>query len=248
MLKKILALSIFAAVTVTFRLDFSSRADTYPSAEFTFARLIYSGGSWRRGSNWAVDYPKADRQFLYALRKLTDFEFIHPENKSVTILSPEIYEHPFVYAVEVGHMHLSDAEVVQLREYLLRGGFLVVDDFHGEYEWRQFYSQIKRVFPEYEPRDLPPSHPVFHCYFNIEELYQVPGIQYLYSGRTWEKGGYEARYMGIENDEGRLMVMINYNVDLGDAWEWAEVEAYPRRYANLAFQLGTNYIIYAMTH
>lgn len=154
----------------------------------------------------------------------------------------------FLYAVEVGNMTLSELEVNHLREYLLRGGFLVVDDFHGSYEWNHFYRQIKKVFPEYEPIDLPLSHPIFHCYYDIDQLIQIPGLQYVYSGSTSEKGGYKARYMGIQDENGRLMVMINHNVDLGDAWEWAEVEVYPRRYANLAFQLGINYIVYAMTH
>lgn len=215
--------------------------------DFTFLRLVYPGGGWR-GSSWATDYPKADLQFLYAVRKLTDFQFIRSQNKALPILSDELFNYPFAYAVEVGHMRLSDVEAARLREYLLRGGFLVVDDFHGEYEWKQFYSQMKKVFPEYEPEELPLDHPIFHCYFDIEKLIQVPGIQYLYSGRTWEKGGRQARYMGIHDDRGRLMVVINYNVDFGDAWEWAEVEEYPREYANLAFQLGVNYIVYSMTH
>lgn len=221
--------------------DFGSEPD------FTFVRLMYSGGG-RWGSTWAVDYPKADIQLLWAVRKLTDFSFVQPEHKALPIMADELFEYPFLYAVEVGYMRLSDDEAARLREYLLRGGFLLVDDFHGEYEWQSFYSQIKKVLPEYEPEILALSHPVFNCYFEIEELFQVPGLQYVYSGRTWEKGGYQARYMGIHDDNGRLMVMINHNVDLGDAWEWAEVEVYPRRFANLAFQLAVNYMVYAMTH
>lgn len=215
--------------------------------EFTFARLIYSGGDWLR-SNWAVDYPKADKQFLQALRSATDFSFVNEENVTVAVDSPQLFDYPFVYAVEVGYMNLSKADAFNLREYLLRGGFLVVDDFHGEYEWNHFENQMRKVLPEFQIEDLPISHPIFHCYFDIEELFQVPGLQFVYSGRTWEKGGFEAHFRGIRNDQGRLMVMINHNVDLGDAWEWAEQEAYPRHYANLAFQLGINYIIYSMTH
>jgi len=218
-----------------------------PEGEFTFVRLIYSGGNWR-GSNWATDYPKADIQFLYAVRKLTDFTFVSSENKALPIMAEELFEYPFLYAVEVGYMALSDEEVLRLREYLLRGGFLVVDDFHGQFEWQRFYAQIKRVLPEYEPEELQPSHPIFHCHFDIEETFQVPGLQFVYTGRTWEKGGFEPRYMGIHDENGRLMVMINHNVDFGDAWEWAEQEVYPRKFANLAFQLGVNYIIYSMTH
>ena len=215
--------------------------------EFNFLRLIYSSSGWGR-SMWSTDYPKADLQFLYGLRKLVDFTFVGAENKALPIMDPRLFDYPFAYAVEVGNMHLSQEEADRLREYLLRGGFLVVDDFHGPYEYRNFYNQIRKVFPEYEPFELTVDHPIFHCYYSIDELIQVPGLQYVQSGLTWEKGGYEAHYMGIQNDQGRLMVMINHNVDLGDAWEWAEREEYPREYANLAFQLGINYIIYAMTH
>jgi hypothetical protein len=227
--------------------DDQTRSRDPDSTEFTFLRLVYSGNDWT-GASWAIDYPKADRQFIYGLGKLTDFGFVSPQHRALTILDPELFRYPFAYAVEVGQMRLSDQEAGQLREYLLRGGFLVVDDFHGEYEWQNFYSQMKKVFPEFEPVDLPLNHPIFHCYYDIRELFQVPGLQFVYSGRTWEKGGYEAHYRGIQDDTGRLMVMINHNVDLGDAWEWAEVDVYPREYANLAFQLGINYIIYSMTH
>ena len=227
--------------------DDRPRSGDPDATEFTFLRLVYSGNGWM-GTSWAIDYPKADLQFIYGLGKLTDFGFVNPQQKALPIMDPDLFSYPFVYAVEVGNMRLSDREAQQLREYLLRGGFLVVDDFHGRYEWQNFYSQIKKVFPEYEPIDLPLSHPIFHCYYDIRELIQVPGLQFVYSGRTWEKGGYQAHYRGIQDDTGRLMVMINHNVDLGDAWEWAEVDEYPREYANLAFQLGINYIIYSMTH
>lgn len=250
-MSKRMVLLFILLTSLAARVDVTHRQGQGQGPEFTFLRLIYSDFgsdfSWRRAS-WATDYPKADIQFLYGLQRFSDFAFINPDHKALFIADPELFNYPFVYAVEVGYMQLSDQEAARLREYLLRGGFLVVDDFHGSYEWDNFYRQIKKVLPEYEPADLPLSHPIFHCYYDIPKLIQIPGIQYLYSGRTWEKGGYQARYMGIQDQQGRLLVMINYNVDLGDAWEWAEVEAYPREYATLAFQLGINYIIYAMTH
>lgn len=232
----------------TYASDTLNRGGQEEGHEFVFARLIYSGGGWGRRSSWSVDFPKADQQFLYVLRKLHDFNFIHPQGRALRITDPEIFRFPFLYAVEVGHMSLTPQETEALREYLLRGGFLVVDDFHGTWEWRNFYREMKKVFPEYEPRPLTVEHPIFHCYYSIDRLIQVPGLQYLYSGSTSEKGGREARYMGIEDDSGRLMVMINHNVDLGDAWEWAEVDEYPRPFAEMAIKLGTNYIIYSMTH
>lgn len=229
------------------RIDGSGQSSKRDRPEFTFLRLIYSGRGWG-GSNWATDYPKADLQFLEGLRKLSDLGFVGSQHRALSVTDPELFSYPFLYAVEVGSMRLSQKEAAHLREYLLRGGFLVVDDFHGSQEWENFYRQIKKVFPEYEAVDLPVSHPIFHCYYDIDELIQIPGLQYLYTGRTWEKRGYRPRYMGIQDENGRLLMMINHNVDLGDAWEWAEVEAYPRKYATLAFQLGINYIIYAMTH
>ncbi len=251
MVRKILSFTVIVAVSLLLFLpastDWGEPDGKKRLPDFTFLRLIYSGEGWR-GWGWATDYPKADQQFLYGLQKLSDFTFVSSEHKALPIVGTEVFEYPFLYAVEVGNMTLSELEVTHLREYLLRGGFLVVDDFHGSYEWNHFYRQIKKVFPEYEPTDLPLSHPIFHCYYDIDRLIQIPGLQYVYSGRTWEKGGYKARYMGIQDEDGRLMVMINHNVDLGDAWEWAEVEVYPRHYATLAFQLGINYIVYAMTH
>lgn len=244
---RLLSISLILSSLVE-AVDSNDRKRERRQPEFTFLRLVYSGSDWRRYPSWAVDYPKADDQFVYALRKLVDFNFVNSQHKALPILAAELFEYPFVYAVEVGHMRLSDQEAGRLREYLLRGGFLVVDDFHGAYEWQSFYRQIKKVFPEFEPFDLPLEHPIFHCYYDIQQLIQVPGLQYVYSGRTWEKGGVQPHYMGIEDETGRLMVMINRNVDLGDAWEWAEREVYPREFARLAFQLGTNYVIYAMTH
>ena len=225
-------------------LDGDSRND------FTFARLVYSSTGWggRGRGGWATDYPKADLQFLFGLGKLADYAFPKADHLAIALDDPKLFEYPFLYAVEVGRMHLSMEEAALLREYLLRGGFLVVDDFHGSYEWQNFYYQLKKVFPEYEPIPLTIDHPVFHCYFDIQEVFQVPGLQYVRSGRTWERDGYEAQYMGVEDESGRLMIMINHNVDLGDAWEWAEREEYPREFAHLAFQLGMNYIVYSMTH
>ena len=148
---------------------------------------MYSGHDWA-GSSWAIDYPKADQQFLYGLRKLTDFGFVNTENQALLISDPKVFHFPFLYAVEVGTMHLSDQEASQLREYLLRGGFLVVDDFHGEYEWQNFYRQIKKVFPEYEPVDLDISHPIFHCYYDIKELIQIRDSSSFTVGEPGEKG------------------------------------------------------------
>lgn len=218
--------------------------------EFVFTRLAYSSPGYRFGrsrNSWTTDWPKADRQFLQGLLRYTR---IHARRQEQVLraLDPELFAYPFLYAVEPGYLVLSDEEAARIREYLLRGGFLVVDDFHGTREWANFEREIKKVFPDRPIRDVPLSDPIFHCLFDIEELFQVPGLQYLYSGRTYERDGYNARYAGIYDDSGRIMVMINFNQDLGDAWEWADLPQYPERYTSQAYRLGVNYIVYALTH
>jgi uncharacterized protein DUF4159 len=220
---------------------------TAPRKEFTFARLVYSGGWGWRYESWATDAPKADVTFLAGIKRLTNLD-VRDSHFFLPLSSKELFRYPFLYAVEVGYLQLSPEEAGLLREYLLRGGFLVVDDFHGTYEWDNFEEQIRQVLPGCRIEELPLSHPVFHCFFDVEQLIQIPGVQFLYSGRTYEKDGYDPHFRGIFGPGGRLMVMINFNSDLGDAWEWADVPYYPEKYSSAAYRLGINYIIYSMTH
>jgi hypothetical protein len=218
---------------------------TAPRHEYTFARLVYSGG-WGP-NNWATDAPKADVTFIAGIKRLTNLD-VRDSHFFIPLSSKEIFKYPFLYTLEVGYMDLSLEEAEVLREYLLRGGFLVVDDFHGTYEWDNFEEQIRKVFPNCKIEEVPLSHPIFHCFFDIEQLFQVPGVQMLYTGRTYEKDGYDAHFRGIFDEGGRLMVMINFNSDLGDAWEWADIPYYPEKYSSAAYRLGINYIVYSMTH
>jgi Domain of unknown function (DUF4159) len=222
--------------------DPASMNEQIKGKEFTFARLVYSGGyGWRYGA-WTTDAPKADVTFIAGIKRLTNLD-VRESHFFIPLTSKEIFKYPFLYAVEVGYLELSREEADILREYLQRGGFLVVDDFHGTYEWENFEEQIRKVFPACKIEEIPVSHPIFHCFFDVEELIQVPGAQMLYSGVTYEKDGYDPHYRGIFDDTGRLLVMINFNSDLGDAWEWADVP-----YSSEAYRLGINYIIYSMTH
>lgn len=218
-----------------------------PHKEFTFARLIYSGGAGLRYGVWATDSPKADVTFIAGVKRLTNIE-VRESPFFIPLRSKEIFKFPFLYAVEVGYLELSREEADILREYLLRGGFLVVDDFHGPHEWANFEEQIRKVFPTCSIEDIPPAHPLFHCFFDVNQLIQIPGAQMLYSGRTYEKDGIDPHFRGIFDETGRLMVMINFNSDLGDAWEWADVPYYPEKYSSAAYRLGINYILYSMTH
>lgn len=223
---------------------------TAPSHSFYFSRAAYSSGrggfGW--GRSWQTDYPKADQQFLVVLRRLTNLDAFQREH-AVRLDDRELRRFPFLYAVEVGRMSLTEQEVRGLRDYLLAGGFLVVDDFWGTYEWRNFEEQMRRVLPEHRIVDLPLSHPVFNTYYQIEELIQVPNVgQGIAGGPTHERDGFVPATRGILDSGGRLMVMINWNTDLGDAWEWAEQERYPLRFSTFAYQMGVNFIVYAMSH
>ena len=216
---------------------------------FTFVRLKYRG-SWGHRGKWDTDWPTSDRNFIRQLRGQTNVT-VNSKEKIVDIASSELFDYPFGYMVDVKRLKLTDAEAGNLREYLLRGGFILVDDFHGKQSWKQFYKQLKKIFPDREPMDIPISHPIFHCFYNINELMQIPGSGAARRGRTYERssdGGRHVRCLGIYDDNGRLMMMINFNTDLGDAWEHAADAFYPRKYSDMAFKLGINAVIYSLTH
>ncbi len=221
--------------------------------EFYFTRGIYSGefDDYDQGGRWAVDYPKADRQFLVALKRLSLVD-AYASDHALELTDPQLRRFPFLYAVEVGSMSLTEAEAMALRNYLLAGGFLVIDDFWGSWAWEQFVSQMQQVFPERVIVDVPRDHPIFHVFYNIDNLVQVPNLRLGWGadegGPTHEYDGYEPHLRGIFDDDGRLMVLINWNTDLGDAWEWADHPRYPLRFSTYAFEIGINFVIYGMTH
>jgi Domain of unknown function (DUF4159) len=216
--------------------------------EFYFTRAVYSGLRRRYFESWSVDYPKADRQFLIGLRRLTNIEAYEMENP-VRLDDPDLRRYPFLYILEVGYMSLTEAEVIGLREFLLAGGFLLIDDFWGTWEWMNFESEMQRVLPGYRIVDIPLDHPLLSVFYEIDELVQVPNVgQGVSGGPTWERDGYVPALRGVFDEKGRLMVAINWNTDLGDAWEWAENPFYPLKYSNFAYQMGINSIVYAMSH
>ena len=160
----------------------------------------------------------------------------------------DVFNWPMMYAVEVGHWSLPDSQARQLREFLLRGGFLMVDDFHGTWEWDVFIASMSKVFPGRPIVDLENSDPIFHTLYDLDERFQVPGAQYLRSGRTYENDGFDPRWRGIFDDKNRIMVAICHNMDLGDAWEWSDDPRYPEKWASLAYRIAMNYFIYDLTH
>lgn len=218
---------------------------------FSFTRGIYSDGRgrnrWGQGT-WAIDYPKADRQFLTVLRRLTNLDAHHSEH-AVALDDPELRRYPFIYMLEVGYMALSEPEVRGLRDYLLAGGFAFIDDFWGTWQWQNFEMEMRRVLPEHTIVDLPLDHQIFRSVYDIRELVQVPAVSnWRFRRQTHEQDGYEPHARAIFDEDGRLMVLINWNTDIGDAWEWAEQPDYPLEFSTFAYQIGANAIIYAMSH
>jgi hypothetical protein len=226
-------------------------SDAAEKTEFVWARLRYpslrASGMWAMRGSWTVDYPKADRTFVQGLRRLTR---IHTKSveQVVDLVSDDIYNHPFVYVVEPGHWDLPEAQAKKLREYIDRGGFLMTDDFHGTFEWSVFTDSLNRGFPDRTVEDLADDDPIFHVLYDLGDRFQVPGIVNYPFDKTHEYDGFEARWRAIRDDRGRIVMAICHNMDLGDAWEWADHPRYPEKYASLAYRVAINNIIYAMTH
>ncbi|HYA16155.1 MAG TPA: DUF4159 domain-containing protein [Bryobacteraceae bacterium] len=241
--------------------DFPLPPDYQKPAEWTRARLrypdiygypqamlVYNDGRPYPGY-WTMDYPRSDRHLLEGVRRLTRIDTRSVE-QVVSFGEDDMYNYPVLYAVEVGHWQLGDAEARQLREYLDRGGFLMVDDFHGSEEWAVFIRSLRKVFPDREVEDLPNDDPIFHVLYDLQERFQVPGAQYFETGITYEKGptGKDPHWRAIRDDKGRVQVAICHNMDLGDAWEHSDEARYLEKWAGLAYKIAMNYFIYDLTH
>jgi len=243
--------------------DFGFGDDDSPTnvkAEFYWSRLAYSsrlsyasnpqsfaGFGGRRFNSWSRDYPKADRQFLIAMHRLTRIDGRSTE-QVVTLDSDDIFNYPWIYAVQVQNWAFTDTEANRLREYLLKGGFLMVDDFHGTEDWENFMNSMRQVLPDRPVEDLQSGDEIFHTLYDIDDKMQIPGEQFVWTGRTYEKDGYQPKWRAIRDDKGRIVVAICHNMHLGDAWEWADDPNYPETFASMAFRVGLDYIIYGMTH
>jgi Domain of unknown function (DUF4159) len=228
-------------------------------AEFYWSRLQYTSrarafGGYGYGygyGSWSRDYPKADRQFLLAMKRLTRIEgrsFEQVVDLDSESGEKDIDNYPWVYAVQVQTWTFTEPEAKKLREYLLKGGFIMVDDFHGTEDWETFLEGMRMVFPNRPIEDLDNRDEIFHTLYDLDDRFQVPGEQYVNTGRTYEKDGYVPKWRAIRDDRGRVIVAICHNMHLGDAWEWADMPEYPERFASMAFRIGLDYIIYGMTH
>ena len=222
-------------------------------SEFYWSRLqynsIYGNGFGFRayGGSWSRDFPKADNDCLIALRRLTRIHSPSPLNV-VDLDSDHLFDYPWIYAVDVNTWTFTDQEAKRLHDFLLKGGFLMVDDFHGEDDWAHFMAGMRQVIPDRPVEDLADADEIYHVLYDINEKFQIPSEVYVNTGRTYEKDGYVPKWRAIRNDHGRIMVAICANMHLGDAWEWADSPEYPEKFSGLAFRIVLNYITYAMTH
>jgi hypothetical protein len=241
--------------------------DWQEPSEFVFGRLMYPqhpnarfgryGFRWGRldwregGTSWTQDYPRADRHFAQALRRLTRLHVRSLEQPVNPDDADDIYNWPWLCAGEMGDWKLTDTQAKTLREFLLRGGFLMLDDFWREDEWARFEESMKAVFPDRPIVEIENADAIFHTVYDLDDRYQVPG-QWALSGRgginSQRAVGTVAHWRGIFDDKGRIMVAMCFNSDLGDSWEWADDPSYPEKYSALGIRIGVNYVVYAMTH
>jgi len=211
----------------------------------------FGGGKFfpPQGWGWATDTPGADCKLMGAIHRMTG-QNVYPNPNYIEIMDHELFKYPFTYIVEPGQMTFSDQEAKRLREYLLRGGFLHLDDFWGLAQRQNAVNELSKVFPDREIKRIPLSHPVFHSFFDITEIIQTPNVRNgCNGGQTWEqRDDTEPRVEGISDDKGRLMVIMTYNTDLGDAWEYMDLPCYPQKFTGYSLRMGLNIMTYATTH
>ena len=243
--------------------DITLPAGWQEKTEWAFARLMYpqspfarggrgfgfrGGGLWSEGNTmWTQDYPRADRHFVLALRRLTRLH-VRSVEQPVNLDEGGVGDWPWLYAVQTGHWQLTDSQARTLREYLLRGGFFMADDFWGPTEWEIFMDSMKKVFPDRQVVELDNKEPIFHAVYDLDDRYQVASHGSVMRGVSFKCDGCPDHWRGIFDDRGRLMVAMTYQSDVGDSWEWADDPYYPERYSALGIRIGVNYVIYAMTH
>ena len=220
------------------------------ATKFQFARMRYPGGIPGELKNWYTDYPAMDMHLTMLMQRLTGIDVA-----SAMLVDPsssDLFNYPLVYSVEPEQMVLRPVDIANLRDYLARGGLWFADDFHGDQEFDQFMTQLRRVLPGATPKQLDVSHPLFHCFFNIETIIQVTNdsIAKCPECDQWENGpsGREPKVFAIFDAQGRIIVLTAWNTDLGDGLEWADDPTYPAEYSTYAFKFLTNVVVYAMTH
>lgn len=218
-------------------------SDKFIMLRMSFDTSMY-GRFWNHlgdgGYPWSHDWPGAGRHLNKIISELSKTDIHLDVNEPIYgMADPNIFKYPMAYLCEVGFMQLSDEEIKGMREYCLRGGFILVDDFRLR-DWQNFSDHIKRAFPEYQMKKLDLSHPIFNCFFSIKTL-DVPPPYMNY-------GYMKPEFWGLEDEHGRLMMVINFNNDVSDYWQWSDNPFAPIEQTNEAYKFGVNYVMYALTH
>jgi hypothetical protein len=224
--------------------------DVDRKGEFVLGRLRYRSplDSRRFGgyARWGIDANKGDRIFIGILRRLTRVD-VAPIETIIDVDSDEIFNTPFLFAVSVGDWQLTPSQAARLGEYLRRGGFLMVDDFHNDREWEIFMDGVRKMGLGDQVEELSDTASPFHVLFDLKERVRVPGANVVH-GSGIERGGVVPHWRAIMDSRNRMMVAITFNQDIGDGWEFADVPDYPEQFSSQAIRLGMNYAVYAMTH
>ena len=233
-----------------------TKPDPNLSGRFTFVRVRYDTSQFAGtygynnvlgdgGPPWSHDYPVAGRHLMKIITELSKVDANLDINEPIVSFDdPTIYKFPFAYLCEVGFMNLTDAEIAGMREYCLRGGFLLVDDFRTQYQFYNLRNHLKRAFPELEMKKLDISHPIFNCFFSIKTIDVNP----VYGGGYVTRETQTPEFWGLEDETGRLMMIVNYNYDVSDYWQFSDNPFRPIEETNDAYKFGVNYIMYALTH
>jgi hypothetical protein len=218
-------------------------------AEFVVGRLMYPsrGNGRQEGGRWTIDYPRGDRTFASVLRRLTVVDVRSVEQPVSLDDGDDVFNWPFLYVVMPTDWDFSDEQIAKLREYLLRGGFLLADSFFGTREWEGFMDVMRRVFPDRVVVELPDEHALFNVVYDFSERHQI------HNWRTLNRGGYrddgsEPQWRAILDDDDRIMVAMSFNNDMGDSWQHADDPSYPQEDSHMGLRLGVNYVIYTLTH
>ena len=226
---------------------------------FTFCRLQYRKVRYEwLGTGWTTDCPDGDRNLPLRLSQLTTADIARdsmgePFHAVVTATEPALYECPFLFASDVGTIGFSNAEVEQLRDYLLKGGFLWADDFWGNYAWQNWTAEMTKLPPGYPIVPIPPDHVIFHTLYSVDSIPQIPSIRYwrMSGGGTSERGTESGTptMHGIVDESGRLLVLMTHNTDIADGWEReGEDDDFFHLFSPNSYAVGINVILYALAH
>lgn len=241
--RKILALCLSILVAGLFVLR-AQEEEPINQSKFTFGRVYYDVPPFRwgpvgagNGPPWSHDWPRSESHLMKIMAEVTKLD-VNPGPHIFSFQTDDCFKYPIAYFCEVGYLDLSEQEARRMAEYLLRGGFLIVDDFRWDRALENFKRNMKMVFPDRSLEEVPRTDPIWNCFYDISKLFPIPPYS------RW----LVPQYLGMRDDKGRLMMIVDYNNDISEYWEWSDDPFRPIEETNESFKYGVNYIMYALTH